>query len=98
MIHEVDGCFTISSGGTWLSGAYATRKAAHLAFQLPDLTLAQLEARANARAPGGIGGVITEAEVRRLVSGQARDRAANRAALAQERARFQAAHKEDHDA
>lgn len=63
MIYEVDGQFVISSGGTWLSGVFATRKAANLAFRIPDLTLAQMQARANAHG----GGVITEDEVRRAL-------------------------------
>ena len=76
MNHEVDGCFTISSGGCWLSGVYATRRAANLAFRLPDVTLSQMQFRANYRMPGGVGGIITEEEVRQLVSAQARRRAA----------------------
>jgi hypothetical protein len=67
IIHEVDGHFAISQEDTWLPGAYATRRAALLTLGLPDLTLAQMQARANARMPDGKGGIITEDEVRRAI-------------------------------
>lgn len=75
MIHQVEGEFVISSaGGVWLSGCYESREAARLALCLPELTLALMQARANARMPGGVGGTITEAEVKQSVESAKRRR------------------------
>jgi len=66
VIQRVDGdCYVISEGGTWLPGCYENQVVAGLAFDLSCDTLQKLQDTANNRCPDKVGGVITEADVRK---------------------------------
>lgn len=67
-IHEVDGTFSISSGGMWLPGIYDTPQAARAAFQLTDAEMAALWEEVGAPFPIPVGErrVVTSAHIRKM--------------------------------
>lgn len=58
-----DGTFCISAYGCWRPGVYESEKACRIAQRRSDEALQLLQARANVRMPGGVGGTITEQDL-----------------------------------
>lgn len=65
MIHKGrDGTFCISASRCWRPGVYESEKACRMAQRRSDEKLLELMDAANARMPGGVGGTITEQDLR----------------------------------
>jgi hypothetical protein len=70
-IFPVNGHFVISSGGTWIPGAYEDERTAKYAFRFPDQVLRELQESVN---PNGVITFTMLQEERRKLSIEERKR------------------------